>query len=784
MTMKTKSIHHHHRSSTPSRGLLWSMVAAGGLGLLPCVVKAASGNREPMIRPMEGWEALEIISEGDNPTGWEIPDEMDGVGAFLVPRQSAAGDLLRVHVNHEDDGEATISEINLNKGRLKEAISDILGSVDRGKNDGYDFVESARVAYDRWSSDGGSSWRNIGADIRDAEDAGGFCRFCSSQYYPANAFGKNRGFTDSVYLTGEECWDDGGRFFALDLHDNFRDLYQVSGFTGSMPLSNAGGDSTGYGGMPFDSWENAALIDTGETDHVALFLSADGGSETLRVYIGKKFTAPDGSPDKINFLARNGLAYGRWFYLGGDMGWEENPLWMTTEPGRFVTDFDDAWRESKFEDIDTDPTRPSRAALAVSNSGVYVVDFQLVFDAISGGFVPGESSFSARMVAGDDNDSSKRNPDNVDWTKNNLIFINKDNDEGGVWYMNPDGSNKVKIGETRDDGESTGILDVSELLDYPPASAMITTNQGSPSSMTLLLNPELGSFLASAQSATQPPVQQAPTTPPVPAPNQAPVPAPTPEAVPPPPIAPTTPPIAPIVADYDSTQTCPEGDVHGLFRVYQAEDALLYSAWIKSKSKHFCGDGYVDFSDDITEPYFQGNFDAVPTEGKIPVFANKDGILSTSKNRNQNDNSSKFNGIAVSRSDRNDWKERERAKAPGSRRATVGISFHVDIAFVGIYKVSIRYANGGDLNTDRPGLFLVDGDFVEKDGDNSSGGGTGNEDYTFGFLATYGWNIWAVESKTVTFDTIGIHTLDLIWTQTMNRPNLDWLSVELLGNHS
>ena len=34
--------------------------------------------------------------------------------------------------------------------------------------------------------------------------------------------------------------------------------------------------------------KNAALVDTGETDHVALLLSPDGGTQTMQIYIGGK----------------------------------------------------------------------------------------------------------------------------------------------------------------------------------------------------------------------------------------------------------------------------------------------------------------------------------------------------------------------------------------------------------------------------------------------------------------------------------------------------------------
>ena len=299
------------------------------------------------------------------------------------------------------------------------------------------------VAYDRWSPDGGITWKFIGADITDPKGAGGFCRFCSSQYYPPNAFGNDHGFRDAIYITGEECWDNGGRLFALDVNSNYntRDLYQVSGVTESMPVAPTSTfqqqeQQAGHGGMPFDSWENAAQIDTGESDHVALLLSADGGSETLRLYVGKKNTNANGNAETVDFLARNGLGYGRWFYLSVDFEWysygEDDGFWESTTPGRFVTNPRDAWSESKFEDIDTNPQKPNQVVLAESNSGVYVLDFDLVFggsgsstsSSTDNHFRVAESSFSVIMITSNDGQNQNlRYPDNVDWTRNNLIFV-------------------------------------------------------------------------------------------------------------------------------------------------------------------------------------------------------------------------------------------------------------------------------------------------------------------------------------------------------------------------
>ena len=198
-----------------------------------------------------GWQAFEVISKGDNPAGdgfaWSMPATFDGMGASISDPLT-----LRVQVNHEIS-DAPISEVNLILANFKTAIGNMISG---GTTGGVSFVDSARQAYDRWSDDGGATWTGT-SDVSTTN----FSRFCSGQSYLPNTFGQGRGFVDKVYITGEEVFNTSGRLFALDL-DN-RDFYQLSGVAG-----NASG---GIGGMPSDSWENAALVDTGETDHVALF---------------------------------------------------------------------------------------------------------------------------------------------------------------------------------------------------------------------------------------------------------------------------------------------------------------------------------------------------------------------------------------------------------------------------------------------------------------------------------------------------------------------------------
>jgi hypothetical protein len=491
--------------------------------LISRTVTSLNGDRA-MIETSDGWKAMEIITEGDRLDGssWRIPGSMDGLGAFLVDD----GNTLRIEVNHELSKEAAISEINLDKGKTMQAIANMVRDNTVG---GIQFVTSSDIAYDKWTRNNGESWKTNGD----------FCRFCSSQSYEANTFGENRGFQDRIYITGEECND--GRLFALKAAT--RDLYQVSGITGHVQ------DGSGIGGMPFDSFENAALIDTGDSQHIALLLSADGGSETLRLYVGKKNVDQYGQPQKnSNFLSRNGLLYGEWYYLGNRQSTGSHE-WS----GDFVTDESDAYRAERFEDIDTNPSNPHQIVLAESNSGVFIVDFSLIFSNDEGGsfFSREDSHFTMKRIS--DDNFGGRSPDNVDWTLNDRIFVNKDNDEGGIWYMNVNGENKRRIGTSKTGSESTGILDISNLLDFPPSTVMITTNQGEHSSMTLLLSPDLESPVLPSQNNGE-------------------------------------------GEDQEVESDCPVVTSDSKSQVFQAEEAyMLTDASVTTKEDKFCGDAYIDF---------------------------------------------------------------------------------------------------------------------------------------------------------------------------------------------
>ncbi len=446
------------------------------------------------VTTYNGWEAFEVVTQGDDVPSdginYSMPGIFDGAGAWVVDN-----DTLRIQVNHET-GDASISEVNINLEKIQLAINNMISTGNVGD---VTFVSSLRQAYDRWTSNSGSTWTNTSSTSNTS-----FLRLCSGQAYAPNTFGLDRGFVDQIYIAGEEI--SGGRLFALDSVN--RDFYQLSGTTGSAP--------GGIGGMPYDSWENAALVDTGETNFVAILLSPDGGSEDMKLYIGEKKKNASGNVSN-SFLARNGLAYGSWYYLNSVL-----PSLGNTNGGSFDTSVSGALSSSKFEDIDTNPNNPTQVVLGDQNSGIFKFDFNLNFDT---GFNANASSFTLTKISNESGGSgSIDSPDNLDWTKSTtlngvsysqgVIFVNEDNSTGEIWSLDPDGNNKIRVGRTTVGSESSGIFDLSEFVGYAPGSIIITNGQGFPSSMSLLINPD-----ATLISGPSPMPTPTPSTSPIPLPG-------------------------------------------------------------------------------------------------------------------------------------------------------------------------------------------------------------------------------------------------------------------------
>lgn len=417
---------------------------------------------------LEGWKTFEVITQGDeNGAGYRVPGEIDGVGAFLVNNAT-----LRVLINHETgracdtETDATVTEVDLDWFKLQSAITGMIRD-DRLGYDDHEFVRRFRRAYDV---------------IVDEEGSEGTRLFCSSQAYGPDSFGvAGEGFQDQIYLVGEEVKEAPyGRLFAID--SSTRRMYQVSGQTG-----DASAFQGGNGGMMWDSFENVALIRTFEKNHIAFLIGIDGGSEMLKLYVGQKNKNTDGEIDTIDFLARNGLAYGSWFYLKGSMPDSVG----VTESGFFDSSSEDAVKGEKFEDVDTSPLHPTQVVLADEKHGVFVFDFSLIFS--DGRFQSDAegSSYIVNMIV-DDSDSPINQADNVAWTASDLIYVATDGQNGAIWEMDSNGNDLVKIAasnNTADNYNPSGVIDISRFLGYEPASIFLAGTMSCGSSMSVLINP-------------------------------------------------------------------------------------------------------------------------------------------------------------------------------------------------------------------------------------------------------------------------------------------------------
>jgi len=449
------------------------------------VVSALNGDTSKLtLDTYDGWKAFEVITQGDtNGEGYTLPGELDGIGAFLLE------DTVRVLVNHETgracdtENYATVTEVNLDLFRFKEALRNMIRNDNLGGVN--DFVRSFRRAYDTIIDASGNEVSKLPSpNLR---------LFCSSQAYGPKTLGNGEGFADEIYIFGEERKQDPfGRLFAID--PRTRMLYLVSGAAG-----DASSFQGGNGGVVNDSFENVALIRTFEKDHVALLMSMDGGSKTLKLYVGKKNRGKDGSIDTEGFLERAGLAFGSWFYLNGTLPLTRGQM----EPGLFDKSPNGALMSDKFEDVDTSPLNPTRVVLGDEKYGVFVFDFALDF-AENGNFQPESSSFSVEMVV-DDEKVIMKQADNVAWTAADLIYIASDGSNGAVWQMNPDGSDITKVASsknTTNDYNPSGVVDISKFVGFEPASILLADTMSCGSSMAVLINPIAEEILVSTDKPT------------------------------------------------------------------------------------------------------------------------------------------------------------------------------------------------------------------------------------------------------------------------------------------
>ena len=419
-----------------------------------------------------GWDAFELVTQGNNISAFSDPGygttaargTYDGLGSYRN------GNTLSIFVNHEVTNNAAISRVDLDLSHFRQAID---SSVSGGATPfPASIVTGMGYAYNTIFDGGYHAVINpapvaSGTIAVGNYSAANLSRLCSGTSYFANSFGTNRGFVDEIYITGEEVFDNTGRFYALDTKTST--LWEAPDLGGG-------------------SWENAALVDTGNTTHTAMFLSEDNPGSTLRLYVGRK-GIDSNSDGTIDFLERNGLRGGTTYYFIPNAGYSTVDLPDGSVLGKWSTSTVGALTEDKLEDTHTNPADGTQLVFADQTDGIYTMGLNLRFS--GGALDTTASTASIDQIVPEVGTGSIGNPDNLVWSANAKMYIQQDGAGNGMWQIDADGTNRLQIATAF--SEPSGIYDISGLVGYRPGSVFLTSIQGNGSSgaqLSTLISPD------------------------------------------------------------------------------------------------------------------------------------------------------------------------------------------------------------------------------------------------------------------------------------------------------
>ncbi len=422
----------------------------GKEGIKYAMIGGSGGTTMMKATPDTGYLVNPVFTIGDTVTGatgalnptsagsFSPVGTLDGLGAF-----SLNANTVRVFSNHEIELPASGSAgypytlangTVITKGGARISYFDIDKTSRR--------VVDAGLAIARMYDRSGNVVTNTSQ-----LDMGGLDRMCSASLYEPNLWGAGRGLVDRIYITGEETSTDfghphGGTYWALD---------------------TSNGDFWALPDMGRGSWENAALVDTGTTTHVAFLLGDDSQSTPLYLYVGEKIPAG-------NFVERNGLKGGQlyvWKATNGNTTPQQFNGSGSSRAGSWVAinaknagaagtaghdaqgykndstlhneaDALGAFSFSRPEDLSTSPTDGSIVAFTSTGRGtLYPLDNwgdTYILDIDFDGSAAPTSGFLRIIYSGDDAGNGQfmspeeglRCPDNLDWADDGSIYVQED----------------------------------------------------------------------------------------------------------------------------------------------------------------------------------------------------------------------------------------------------------------------------------------------------------------------------------------------------------------------
>jgi len=255
--------------------------------------KELPGFNTPLLKArVPGLNISEVFTIGEAIGNYIPTGTPDGMGAYLKDANT-----IRLLVQSEITKTSGYAYKLANGTELTGARIHYL-DIDKASSQ----VIGAGLAYSKVFDRAGKEVTAAKQISGDASGNAGYDRFCAANLIEANAFGAGKGFVDRIHLLGEESSSAnnnlGGTMVALDV---------ASGTLYAVP------------DLGFGTWEAATVLDTGNTNQVALLLGDDFASATIGapiyLYVGTKSTAAGAS-----FLERNGLKDGKLYAWVADQG--------------------------------------------------------------------------------------------------------------------------------------------------------------------------------------------------------------------------------------------------------------------------------------------------------------------------------------------------------------------------------------------------------------------------------------------------------------------------------
>lgn len=468
-----------------------------------------------------------LYTVGEQILNFRATGIFDGMGAYLKDDNTVNVLLNSELSNSLNVWKYKINNIELGASRITKF------SINRNTKT----VVKAEIAYTDIIAPDGSSLNEANKDIifqssktfsnnsNPPQTLVGFERLCSGHVVEPEFWGKGKGPVDRIYVTGEEIFpsggnykdSNGGRILALDTQTS--KLYCLPGLP-KTPFENMvdincnekfvaftfGGEHNPSTSMYFTKQSQNDINMSANSKIAATKVSGTGNDSNfnlykfgslLCIYLGKKIK-------NGNFLERNGLHSGKVYVFVADNrdctpGVYIDHLGTNNLRGNFIPlTFDNnievsyndlmiaaananAYLFNRFEDVSVNPNNGAEFAITCTNNDtVEKITINDNLDDITD--YPQQINATIMRITGTPgqrttNPTTCKGPDNLEWTKDNKLYVNEDVSNNRIGYIDMTQKLPTKIEwfaqTVNEPTYPTNCLTPNKILSDPPGPSGI-----------------------------------------------------------------------------------------------------------------------------------------------------------------------------------------------------------------------------------------------------------------------------------------------------------------------